>query len=83
MDDVNYRDPVVMLLLQAKYGLLKVDPDARPDISNRYQDYKLAATLVFAGDGSEIVKRRGYIPRRPMSSMLQSHHRRPFRRVRA
>jgi uncharacterized protein YyaL (SSP411 family) len=72
MDDVTYRDPVVVRLLNAKYILVKVDQDSRPDISNRYQDYGWPATVVFAVDGSEIVKRQGYIPPRPMSSMLQA-----------
>lgn len=72
MDDVTYRDPVVIRLLQQRYVLVKVDQDARPDISNRYQDYGWPATVVFAADGSEIVKRQGYIPPRPMSSMLQA-----------
>ena len=51
---------------------MKVDQDARPDISNRYEDYGWPATVVFAGDGSEIVKRQGYIPPRPMASLLQA-----------
>jgi hypothetical protein len=72
MDDVTYRDPVVIRLLQQRYVLVKVDQDARPDISNRYEDYGWPATVVFAADGSEIVKRQGYIPPRPMSSMLQA-----------
>ncbi len=72
MDDITYRDPVVIHLLQEKYILVKVDQDSRPDISNRYEDYGWPATVVFAGDGSEIVKRQGYIPPRPMSSMLQA-----------
>jgi uncharacterized protein YyaL (SSP411 family) len=72
MDDVTYRDPVVIGLLQQQYILVKVDQDHRPDISNRYQDYGWPATIVFAADGSEIVKRQGYIPPRPMSSMLQA-----------
>src|SRR5580700_3200970 len=72
MDEVTYRDPVVMRLLKERYVLVKVDQDSRPDISNRYQDYGWPATVVFAGDGSEIVKRQGYIPPRPMSSMLQA-----------
>jgi hypothetical protein len=61
-----------MGLLKQQYNLVKVDQDARPDISNRYQDYGWPATVVFAADGSEIVKRQGYIPPRPMSSMLQA-----------
>jgi uncharacterized protein YyaL (SSP411 family) len=72
MDDVTYRDPVVIRLLNQRYVLVKVDQDSRPDISNRYQDYGWPATVVFAADGSEIVKRQGYIPPRPMSSMLQA-----------
>ena len=72
MDDVTYRDPIVIRLLQQRYILVKVDQDSRPDIANRYQDYGWPATVVFAADGSEIVKRQGYIPPRPMSSMLQA-----------
>ena len=66
MDDVTYRDPVVIRLLNQRYVLVKVDQDSRPDISNRYQDYGWPATVVFAAEGSEIVKRQGYIPPRPM-----------------
>src|SRR5271154_940031 len=72
MDDITYRDPTVVRLLNQRYVLVKVDQDSRPDISNRYQDYGWPATVVFAADGSEIVKRQGYIPPRPMSSMLQA-----------
>jgi uncharacterized protein len=72
MDDVTYRDPAVVRLLNQRYMLVKVDQDSRPDISNRYQDYGWPATVVFAADGSEIVKRQGYLPPRLMSSMLQA-----------
>ncbi len=72
MDEVTYRDPAVMKLLREKYVLVKVDQDARPDISNRYQDYGWPATVVFAADGSEIVKRQGYLPPKLMASMLQA-----------
>ena len=72
MDDVTYKDPAVIRLLNAKYILIKVDQDARPDISNRYQDYGWPATVVFNANAGEIVKRQGYIPPRPMASMLQA-----------
>jgi uncharacterized protein YyaL (SSP411 family) len=72
MDDVTYRDPSVIRLLNEKYILVKVDQDSRPDISNRYQDYGWPATVAFAADGSEIVKRQGYMPPRQMASMLQA-----------
>jgi uncharacterized protein YyaL (SSP411 family) len=72
MDDITYRDPSVTKLLNQRYVLVKVDQDSRPDIANRYQDWGWPATIVFAADGSEIVKRQGYIPPRPMASMLQA-----------
>jgi uncharacterized protein YyaL (SSP411 family) len=72
MDDATYRDPSVVRLLNERYVLVKVDQDSRPDIANRYQDWGWPATIVFAADGSEIVKRQGYIPPRPMASMLQA-----------
>jgi uncharacterized protein len=72
MDDVTYQDPAVIRLLNEKYILVKVDQDARPDISNRYQDYGWPATVIFAADGSEIVKRQGYLPPRQMASILQA-----------
>src|SRR5271170_5163675 len=72
MDDITYRDPIVIRLLNQRYVLVKVDQDSRPDISNRYQDYGWPATVVFAADGSEIVKRQGYLQPVEMSSMLQA-----------
>ena len=72
MDDITYKDPAVRHLLATKYIAVKVDQDSRPDLSNRYEDYGWPATVVFAADGSEIVKRQGYMPPRPMASMLQA-----------
>ncbi len=72
MDEVTYRDPKVIALIKAKYLPVKVDQDARPDISNRYEDYGWPATVVFNSDGSEIVKRQGYLPPKLMASMLQA-----------
>jgi uncharacterized protein len=72
MEATTYRDPKTVALLKSKYVLVKVDQDSRPDLSNRYEDYGWPATVVFAADGSEIVKRRGYLPPEQMSSMLQA-----------
>jgi uncharacterized protein len=49
-----------------------VDQDSRPDLSNRYEDYGWPATVVFDGDGHEIVKRQGYLTPEEMASMLQA-----------
>jgi uncharacterized protein YyaL (SSP411 family) len=72
MDDVTYQDPKVIELIRSHYVAVWVDEDSRPDLANRYEDYGWPATIVFGADKGEIVKRRGYIPPRPMASMLQA-----------
>src|SRR5271168_4409308 len=72
MEEVTYRDPAVINLVGRRYLAVRVDADARPDLSNRYEDYGWPATIVFNNDGSEIVKRRGYLPPDQMASMLQA-----------
>jgi uncharacterized protein len=72
MEDITFRDPKVIALVNQCYIAVRVDQDARPDLSNRHEDYGWPATVVFNSDGSEIVKRQGYIPPKPMASMLQA-----------
>ena len=72
MDQETYSDPKIIALIKAHYIAVRVDQDSRPDLSNRYEDYGWPATVVFAADHSEIVKRQGYLPPREMSSMLEA-----------
>ena len=72
MDENTYSDPAVIKMLQAHYIVVKADQDARPDLSNRYEDYGWPATVVFDGEGHEIVKRQGYLAPDEMLSMLQA-----------
>lgn len=72
MDQQTYRDPAVRRLMNKNYIAVKVDQDSRPDISNRYEDYGWPATVIFKADGSEIVKRQGYLPPKQMASILQA-----------
>jgi uncharacterized protein len=72
MEELTYRDPAVIELIRKRYIAVRVDADSRPDLSNRYEDYGWPATIVFGADGGEIVKRQGYIPPKPMVSMLQA-----------
>jgi uncharacterized protein YyaL (SSP411 family) len=72
MDEKTYADPAVIRLMNSRYVMIRVDQDARPDISRRYENYGWPATVVFNSDGSEIVKRRGYLPPPMMTSMLKA-----------
>ena len=68
----TYRDPKVVELIRSRYIAVRVDQDARPDIANRYEDYGWPATVIYAPDGAELVKRQGYVPPRPMAALLQA-----------
>jgi uncharacterized protein len=70
MEGTTYSDPDVAALIAEKYIPAHVDADARPDLGTRYEDYGWPATIVFNADGSEIVKRRGYLDPKQMASML-------------
>jgi len=72
MDQQTYQDAAVIKLLREHYITVKVDQDARPDLSNRYEDYGWPATIIYAPDGHELVKRSGYIPPAGMVSLLQA-----------
>jgi uncharacterized protein YyaL (SSP411 family) len=58
-------------LLESRFVAVRVDQDARPDLSNRYEDYGWPATIVFDASGRELVKFSGYIPPPRMASLLQ------------
>ncbi len=70
MDHETYADSGVADAIAAHYVPLRIDQDSRPDLANRYRDYGWPATIVFAADGTEIVKRRGYIPPERMRRLL-------------
>ncbi len=72
MEETTYRDPHVVALLDQRFVAVRADQDADPDLSRRYEDWGWPATIVFAPDGSEIVKRRGYLPPAAMASLLQA-----------
>ncbi|MBR0899847.1 thioredoxin domain-containing protein [Bradyrhizobium tropiciagri] len=72
MEKTTYADPKVQELLSARYLPVRVDQDANPDLSSRYGDWGWPATIVFAPDGTEIAKIRGYIEPERMQSLLKA-----------
>jgi uncharacterized protein YyaL (SSP411 family) len=72
MEKTTYADPKVQELLSAKYLPVRVDQDANPDLSSRYGDWGWPATIVFAPDGTEIAKIRGYIEPERMQLLLKA-----------
>ncbi|HYM34904.1 MAG TPA: DUF255 domain-containing protein [Steroidobacteraceae bacterium] len=72
MDETTYVDSQVQRLIAKKYVAVSVDADSDPDLMARYGNWGWPATIVLAADGTEIVKRRGYIPPEQMTSLLQA-----------
>jgi uncharacterized protein YyaL (SSP411 family) len=72
MEKTTYADPEVTELLASKYIPVRVDQDANPDLSSRYGDWGWPATIVFAPDGTEIAKIRGYIEPSRMQALLKA-----------
>lgn len=72
MDEKTYGDPRIQALIAKRYVAVSVDADSDPDLNARYGDWGWPATIVLAADGTEIVKRRGYIPPEQMAALLQA-----------
>jgi uncharacterized protein YyaL (SSP411 family) len=72
MDEKTYSDANVARLIGEHYLAVSVDADSDPDLTSRYGNWGWPATIVFAADGTEIVKRRGYLPPEQMASLLQA-----------
>jgi len=72
MEKTTYQDPQVVKLINQYYVPTQADHDLRPDLAERYRDWGWPATVVLAADGTEIVKRAGYIEAKDMARLLQT-----------
>ncbi len=72
MDEQTYADGDVTALIAEHYIAVSVDADSDPGLASRYGDWGWPATIVLAADGTEIVKRRGFIAPAQMASLLRA-----------
>jgi uncharacterized protein YyaL (SSP411 family) len=72
MDEKTYADHTVVALIDQRYLPVSIDADSDPALTSRYGDWGWPATIVLAADGTEIVKRRGFLPPEQMASLLQA-----------
>ncbi len=61
MDETTYADPRVRAAIAEKFIPVLVDQDSNPELSYRYERFGWPATVMFDGDGNEILVRRGYV----------------------
>jgi uncharacterized protein YyaL (SSP411 family) len=60
MNRDTWANPEVRAVLKDSFIPVYLDQDSRPDISQRYERWGWPATIIFAADGTEIVKLRGF-----------------------
>ena len=77
MEDVTYRDPAVVSLINQHYVAVRADEDASPDLTRRYMKYGWPATIIFDANTVEIVKRRGYVEPETMQVVLKESYEDP------
>lgn len=70
MESTTYRDPAIQKTILDKFIPVRVDQDADPELSYRYEDWGWPATIMLDKDGNEIFKRRGYIPPELFAKLL-------------
>jgi len=70
MQKDTFSDAGVQQALAKNYVAIKVDHDANPLLAARYRDYGWPALIFFAADGTEIVKRAGYLSPRDFQNLL-------------
>lgn len=61
MQDETFGDARVQDLLAERFVVIRADHDAQPMLANRFRDYGWPALIFLAADGTELVKRAGYI----------------------
>lgn len=72
MADTTYGDKAVAQLLADHFLTIRADQDADPSLSARYGDWGWPATIIFAPDGTELAKLRGFVPPVRMAGLLKA-----------
>jgi thiol:disulfide interchange protein len=62
MDLTTYRDLKVLEMIRHRYIPVRADVDRVAEIKQRYGAYGVPAVVIFDGEGTEIIRRRGYLP---------------------
>jgi uncharacterized protein YyaL (SSP411 family) len=70
MEGTTYADPAIQKAILDRFIPVRVDQDADPELSYRYEQWGWPATIMLDKDGNEIFKRRGYIPPELFSKLL-------------
>ena len=70
MEGTTYRDAGIQKAILDRFIPVRVDQDADPELSYRYENWGWPATIMLDKDGNEIFKRRGYLPPELFAKLL-------------
>jgi uncharacterized protein YyaL (SSP411 family) len=71
MDEVTFEDPEVAALLREHFVVIRVDSDARPDVSERYSDWGWPATAFLSPSAQPVLNLRGFQKPREFAVLLR------------
>ncbi|MDP3557904.1 MAG: DUF255 domain-containing protein [Bacteroidota bacterium] len=77
MEEKTYALPKIISYLNKNYIACMEDHDERQDLTSLYSDYGWPATIVFDGNGNELMKEPGYIPADELLEKLQALKKKP------
>ncbi|WP_457674895.1 thioredoxin family protein [Thiolapillus sp.] len=72
MDATTWKDPKVLAAIEKHYVPVKVVDEHDPELAAKYRDYGRPAVLILDADGTELMRKRGYMKPRWMEWMLQA-----------
>ena len=72
MDKITYRAPQVIKIINSYYIPVRADEEDYPYLSKQYENYGRPATIIFAHNQTEIIKRRGYLSPQWMLWLLEA-----------
>ena len=72
MDHTTYRDPAVLDAIDKNYIPVRADPEKQPQLPPRFADYGRPSTVILAPDGSEVLRKQGYLKPQWMLWTLQA-----------
>ena len=72
MDEITYKNPQVIETINRDYIPVHANEEFYPKLAKRYENYGRPATIIFDGNGTEIIKRRGYLRPQWMVWLLEA-----------
>ncbi len=72
MDATTYQDPKVLALIERYYIPVRIEDEQEPELAERFRKIGRPGTVIYDGEGNELMIRRGYIKPQWMEWMLQA-----------